>query len=113
MIYRSQLHLQNLRKHKNTPDLGTSKIYYGDRREMGGINQMNTVSINKPLKTLKTVHLLKILSDRIDFGRISSVDFLLIFFYSRVRTDHAKFRGRIIALDFVFDVLREKNSEID
>ena len=57
-------------------------------------------------------HLLKILNDRIDFGRISSFDFLYIFFYSRVRTDHAKFRGGIIALDFVFDVLREKNSEI-
>ena len=57
-------------------------------------------------------HLLKILSDRIDFGRISSFDFLYIFFYSRVRTDHAKFSSRIIALDFVFDVLREKNSEI-
>ena len=42
MIYRSQLHLQNLRKRKNTPDLGTSKIYYGARHEMGGINQMNT-----------------------------------------------------------------------
>ena len=38
-------------------------------------------------------HLLKILNDRIDFGRISSFDFLYIFLYSRVRTDHAKFRA--------------------